>query len=464
MPVDPQTIERLVSLAQCPRCAAALTGAPARLACTSCEAVYPSVGAVAALLPEAELTMTRWRAQLSRFHSMMHQTRAGIEADLGRFDLLPSVRERLQKTLEANADNAQRITALLARGGIAPATSGADDGADDTTEDASSSKAVPLVEHFEQLLRDWGWDGDGTQENNVACERLLRSLGAVRDLGRTIVLGAGACRLAYDLQRAVQAPLLVALDIDPMLLLGAHEVMFGSGVQLVELPIDPTSASVAAVPRALVRPGAPPDGVVLLLADAFDPPFAKGTFSTVITPWFIDVASEDFREVLAVVHHLLVPGGRWINQGPLLYPTTSFARRHTKEEIVELLTLSGFNVEHQSTEPTTYLRSPASGHARLEGVFGFVATKGTPPPQATGASETPAWIILPHLPVPIFPGLASFRAIHPAFQHVQSLVDGERSLSEIALELESRVQLPPHVSPVDVTGALLLKVYQEVSA
>ncbi len=58
---------------------------------------------------------------------------------------------------------------------------------------------------------------------------------AVGDIGRTLVLGAGACRLAYDFHTCeLNASETAVLDIDPFLLVIAEAVVRGEPVQLTE--------------------------------------------------------------------------------------------------------------------------------------------------------------------------------------------------------------------------------------
>ncbi len=125
-----------------------------------------------------------------------------------------------------------------------------------------------------------------------------------------------------------------------------------------------------------------------------------------------------------------------------------------------LRALGGFEVQGHNTEPTTFMVSPLSTHARVEGVFTFSATKRSDAPLSE--SSPPAWIVLPHLSVPRVSAAVS-RDAHPAFQHLRELVDGKRSLKDIAKALAERMRLPDGVDPVDVTGALLLKLAEDAT-
>ena len=82
----------------------------------------------------------------------------------------------------------------------------------------AAEDAPVTLEYLPYLYRDWGSppEPDGENERALAtAETLLDG----RSLGRTLVLGAGACRLAYDLHRRHPAAEIVVIDLDPVLFL-----------------------------------------------------------------------------------------------------------------------------------------------------------------------------------------------------------------------------------------------------
>lgn len=450
--------ELLARIARCPSCESALESAEGgrALACRGCRETFPRLGEVPTLLPDFSARQTQWRAELAAFESMMARTQESLRVELGRFDLLNKTRARLSKIEQATASNVERIGRLCRGAGLRPSEAAA-------AESERDAAQVPFAQYFEHALRDWAWDADGSRENAAAFARVQKALGQQTSLGRTIVLGAGVARLAYDLATQLAPTYLVALDLDPFALLTAHAVLFESGLQLIETPIDPTSTEAGPIERRLVRPGAAPELMTLLLADAFAVPFAEGSFDTVVTPWFIDVAADDVRDVIGVVDHLLAPGGRWLSDGPLLFRSSSYGLRYSKAELFELVSLAGFELENSETSQISYLASPATGHARTEGVLSFCAQKRAHAPRNLRGSP-PDWILLPHLSVPSFGDAFNHAPLPPAFRQVLAFVDGERSLNEIASMVEQAMPLPPGASPVDVAGALLLHLHQQRSS
>src|SRR5690606_32530422 len=70
-----------------------------------------------------------------------------------------------------------------------------------------------LLTYYPIVHRDWAWDGD---ENAVSLD-LVRDALDGRAPGRTLVLGAGAGRLAYDVHRHLAPAATIALDFNPLL-------------------------------------------------------------------------------------------------------------------------------------------------------------------------------------------------------------------------------------------------------
>src|SRR5204862_5639513 len=93
-----------------------------------------------------------------------------------------------------------------------------------------------MLEQIHYLFRDWGWDGGKHLENESAVKSVEKALKGA-SLGRTLVIGAGASRLAYDLHVRCSASETVALDLDPLLLTVAHHVIRGEKVSMTEASI-----------------------------------------------------------------------------------------------------------------------------------------------------------------------------------------------------------------------------------
>jgi hypothetical protein len=250
----------------------------------------------------------------------------------------------------------------------------------------------------------------------------------------------------------------VALDISPLFLIAAKRIMFGNGLRLFEFPAFPRDLASGVVERDLRAPAGSPQGLHLLLADAFVPPLQPGAFDTVVTPWFIDIVPVDVRETLALVHGLLAPGGRWVNHGPLNYPKDRpHAQRYSPEELATLVKLAGFASAEVRSEEVELLSSRAAANGRRERVLTFAARKEATLPASDG--DPPPWLMLPHLPIPRFPGLDAFRPDHPVLQFVAGAIDGRATLADIAGRMVKEKGARPDAA-LGGTRALLTLLYR----
>jgi hypothetical protein len=228
------------------------------------------------------------------------------------------------------------------------------------------------------LFRDWAWSGGNDDENQRALAA-IRRVSHQQALGRILVLGAGACRLAYDLHVHGGGTDTSVVDIDPYLLLIAEAVIRGVDVTLTETNANATSIDTVSRRWTLSAPSGPlpPKVFHFFLADGTAPPFEDGTFDAVVTPWFVDQVPIDFQELLGRVHALLAPGGRWINHGPLLYrpDMLSVGQWYAREEIVELAESVGFQMGAWESASAPNVVSPLSGRGVVENVVTFEARR-----------------------------------------------------------------------------------------
>ena len=199
-----------------------------------------------------------------------------------------------------------------------------------------------LTTYYPNIHRDWCW---GDTENDASFETLAAAL---RDVPprRALVLGAGAGRLAYDLHQRTTAAVTVALDFNPLLSIVADTVARGRAIELYEFPIAPRAD--AAVLRTLSAPAPARAGLVFVLADAHRPPFRRGAFDTVVTPWLVDILPERFDVLCARVNALLGDGGSWLNFGSLSFHHADPAARYGLDECRAAFEENGFGDRRRS--------------------------------------------------------------------------------------------------------------------
>jgi len=394
--------------------------------CAGCSSGFPVIGDIPWLFPDPRQALTEWRGRLGMLTQFLASEaaamRAGLAAGGGS-----ATRRRLEHTAAAHEDQVRRLQALLAPLGLEQGTM------PEPAHQALGTR-LPLEQgltnYYVNLHRDWAW---GDEENAAGLAEIVQLLGgSARGLGRTLVHGAGAGRLAFDLHAAGDSPLTVATDFNPLLLMVARELFAGRSVELYEFPIAPRTATDHAVLRRLVSPGPAREGLQLVAADALQAPFRDGAFDAVVTPWFIDIIGEPFARVAARVNATLKPGGRWINTGSLAYSRAAHEERVGLEEVQELLPLSGFSAPRVRETTLPYMRSPASRHSRQENVVTWVVEKTGPGAQVPRTRVLPEWLLQPDRPVPrtrAFEMQAISSRIH-AF--MLALINGERSIRDMA--------------------------------
>jgi SAM-dependent methyltransferase len=430
-------------LLRCPGCRGALTEA---FHCPNCARAYPSVAGIPVLVADPDAEIANWTYRLDDFVRDNTEVRAKILAELATEARLAGTRRRLELLHARLETHRERLLALLADAGLTPRARAAADPAPVPGE-------ATITAHYHLLHRDWGWEGEGNRECEEAAEAVAEVVSA--PLGAMLVLGAGAVRLTRDLHVAHGATTTVALDRNPLPFLVAERILRGETVHLFEFPLRAPASDAVVVDRALATAGPPPENLHLLFADGLDPPVADGAFDTVLTPWFIDQVPADLATLIPTIRRVLRTGGRWVSFGPLIYhPShTRLAHRYCYDELLELVAREGFEVERESRKRMQYLGSPAGCEARIESVYTFSARMTAASPEGA-APEEPPWLADTSAPVPRLAGLEGYTPPHPLFGAVIALVDGNRSIADIARILIERHGLPKDAALPGVQSAL----------
>lgn len=295
----------------------------------------------------------------------------------------------------------------------------------------------PVLKCYENLFRDWSW---GSAEAEQSLE-IVRDL-APRSLGRLAVYGAGAGRLAVDVHTALEPEHTVALDINPFPLLVAARLVRGEEVSLPEFPVGPHSEEGVVVHQTLRAPSLPGPNFVFAFADALRPPFAAGSLDTVLTSWVVDALDADVADTATVINQVLRAGGTWINAGPLRFDGP-LAQAYSREEVHQIVEDCGFELLGRFTRSIDYFKSPHSGSHRRESLFCFAARKRTDATPRRIEGVYAGWLLDAHQPVPMTPSGNGLRRNSVFTIGVLSLVDGKRSLTDIAAALGKQWHVAP---------------------
>lgn len=436
----------------CPRCRGLLTDSGA-LACAACATAYPRVDGLPWLFEEPAQALGEWRARIHGFLAGLDLQARRYRMALGDDVSRGGTRTRLKLLAAACTDHARRLRALLA-----PVLEGASAAAPEVYSALGMNLPTGqgLAGYYANLHRDWCW---GDAENAAACRIVDAALGP-EPPGRTLLLGVGAGRLAYDLLRSRRPQPLVAADVNPLFLCAVQRLFAGEPLELYEFPLAPRGIDSHAILRTLQAPQPAPEGCHLVFADVSRAPFAAGAFDTVITPWLIDVIDDDFAQFAMRVNGWLRPGGRWINTGSLAFASEDPARRYALEEVVEIAAAAGFSGIEPHEETVPYLCSPASRHGRTEAVVTFAAMKRESVPDPGAPRRVPKWLQRMEMPVPLLPDLQGRQLELRVLAYVASLVDGRRSIRDVARVLvEHRLMTAEEAEPA--VREFLSRMYEE---
>ena len=441
----------------CPTCTEVLSGAGDVLLCRRCKLAYPQLGTVRCCYPNPATDLAAWRASAHlELQNLIEDQRETHAASL--ISSSTRTRARLEHLASAYSSQIGHLTQLLA-----PIIDGTPT-SDKTTYEALNTQALSqpttLFGYAANVFRDWAW---GEQENAQAIE-LIRSASCAlhrsshtfsHSLGNVLVLGAGAGRLAWDLSTLTEGAV-VAVDLNPFTSLLAAELNAGSRVELWEFPLAPKQIKDVAVKHSLAAP-ARRDNLHWLLADARRPPFGPRSFDTVVTPWYTDVVQNPPADTARRVNELLVDGGQWLNFGSATFATSDIKNRLTLEELLELVTHSGFDEPNCVEATGPYLRSPHSRFSRVEALHAFAARKAShcdrPAPPAV-----PSWLQDCSQSVPALESFQHQAMSTQVHAFLMALIDDRRSINDIAQVLQER-QLMDAAEAVPVVQSFLLKLY-----
>ena len=413
------------ALLRCPSClAGSLERQSNAWQCASCAGRFPELDGIPFLFAEPARALGEWR---TRLHGLLEELRreAGQyrkALDRGPRDVL--ARNRLKLLAAAFDDHARRLAALLSPLGIV------EPGPALEMHRALGTRipgAQGLASYYVNVHRDWAW---GAEENEAGFQSLSAALGPGPP-GKVLVLGAGAGRLVYDLHERLRPEVTAALDLNPLLAFVARRICAGERVALYEFPIAPRDVESHAILRTLEAGRSACRGLHFVLGDASRAPFAPGSFDVVVTPWLIDVLDEDFVRFARRINELLRPGGRWVNTGSLAFAHADPAARYSLEEVVTIVAESGFSPPRVVEDRSPYMCSPASRHGRVESVVTFVTVKQSDVP-APGAEVLPEWLAWHDRPVPALPEFQEGGLTMRIYGFVATLIDGRRSIAEIA--------------------------------
>jgi len=421
----------------CPRCDKnPLAAKDGGYRCSACKVDYPAIGGIPWLFAEPGASLGEWRNRLHFSLQQLASESQRIQAELSGESVGALTQKRLEQQAQANDAQRGMLRKILEPLAIQSLQASYE-------SHLALRTRLPLDQGIQtysaNIHRDWAW-GDAENEASINEIRTVLNMGddAGKALGDTLILGAGACRLAYDIHMQLDTARTFAMDFNPLLLLISARVTSGQATELYEFPLAPRSLDDFAVLRSLSAPQPVRENFHLVFGDALRPPFAAGSFDTVVTPWIIDIVNEPLPVQSARINHLLKPQGRWLNFGSLAFDHPEYARRCSTEETLAIVEQAGFATVHSRDMEIPYMCSPASRHGRQETVFTFAATRTSEVPAPARHKALPDWLVTGKEPVPLLQSFRSQAMSTQVYAFIMSLIDGKRTIGDMAVILEQQ--------------------------
>ncbi len=423
----------VISILACPRCdKTPLNPVDGAVQCEACEIDFPLIEGMPWMFAEPQAALGEWRGRLHFSLQQLSHEVASLEKELADDELSGLAKrrvERYKKAVEAHRRSLQKL--------LRPIETQSLNGNYESYLALRTRMPTDqgLNTYYHNVHRDWAW---GDEENQASLKQIRSVLHDHAELGKVLVLGSGAGRLAYDIHTELDCASTIAMDFNPLLMLVARAMTAGKSLSLYEFPIAPLSLEDDAVLRKLSAPVVPGEGFQLVFGDALRPPFPPQSFDTIVTPWLIDVIEEDLPVLAARINAMLKENGRWVNFGSLAFSGPKRSLHYSPEETKAIVAESGFSDPYVSQATIPYMNSPASRHGRRERVFSFSAYKEREVEMAPRHTALPDWIVTGNDPIPLSPSFRQQAMTTQIYSFIMSLIDGKRSIKDMAVVLEKQ--------------------------
>ncbi len=431
------------SILECPKC---------HKSYGDCEHKFPHVHGILWLFRSTESTLVQWQARVTKLLQMFLLQKNHLESELLKVDLLAPTKKRLQTLKTAIAENQEILHELLSDLWPQGAEMNTPTLAQALEEKVAAQQTIES--YFNNVFRDWAWENG---ENEKSIKAILNVLPKKFKPKMLVVLGAGSGRLTYDLQREIESAQTLAVDINPFLLFLFKDILSGKSHSLWEIPPAPVTVVNTAQKQNLkidVNKSVAKN-IEFLFADASNLPLKAKSADAILTPWFIDIIKQDFRQLTRRINRTLSLGGSWINFGPLGFRSFLTSQNYSLEEIETILGEEGFVLETKEISEIPYLCSPLNGQQRNEKVVTFLATKKKDSKEPAAFSSLPEWIMDPTKPIrPNREVKYEIARHHLGFQ-ILSCIDGKNSLEVIAGLVQKHYSLSAEQAKEVVTGFLI---------
>lgn len=402
---------------------------------------YPFVGDIPWLFPDPKITLGDWRVRCRLLLDQLEGEIASLKTAL-KEATTDATRQRLETTRHLKIRNLEMLKRVLEP--LKP----------NLKINAPTANAMGyrlplrqgLLGYFPNLIRDWS--GRFEEENKILFEATLKVLLETKPVRpenefRALVLGAGASRLAYDFALKFPKSSVVAYDLNPMLLLAAKSINDGKKIHAVEYSMSAKDSANPGREVELAAPSGPAANLQFVFGDVYALPFPASTFDVVLTPWLIDIVPRQFDELARSIARVTANRGVWVNSGSWHFSFTSEVDNISLAEAEEKAAESGWKARTSSRLEVPYLQSTFDSHRRFETITQFSWERTSQAvPTVPPVDDRIDWIRNPDLAIPSNPVFIESSTTHAVKALVLSLVDGRRTLNDIARIVSEENGLP----------------------
>ena len=411
----------LIPLLQCPETGESLAISDDALTSEKSGLNYPVMLGIPWLNAHPLHSMVDWSVKLNHFHTVVSEEIEQLNYEIQQVD--NQTRQRLALLLEGKTQFLQQVTDLVS---VITTTKVASKPVYDALSDRAPN-TQNLLSYEANLYRDWVW---GDEENDISAELVVDKI-ANQTIDNMLVIGAGSCRLAYDLHLKLKPGNTIANDINPLLLFSAERILFGDGLEITEFPMQPRRLENVAITHQIKSATNPGDNFHLLFSDASKPSIKAGSCDLVVTPWVIDIQPFELGLFLDAINYYLPVGGSWINFGSLVFNQDRDAYCYSVDEVKDIARKSGFDIEELSEHEIPYLKSPYNAGWRVENVWCWRAVKTADVSQQHELQHLPDWLLDPGQVIPVNQEIQNFAFSHQTYAEIAGYIDGKHSLERI---------------------------------
>ncbi|MCB9091639.1 MAG: class I SAM-dependent methyltransferase [Halobacteriovoraceae bacterium] len=391
---------------------------------------YPMIGGIPVLVDDAASYLWRQYLEINSYVDKRLVESNDLEEKIKSEKLIASSLERINRKISGIENELEDIQSLVNESLVEFYNKHYGE-ASPMTEYEGGNAPNFVFQYFFYVFRDWYWE---TGENEKAFEVIKKVM--PEDLGRCLVLGSGASRLAYDISKNLNNEFTLATDFNYLFLYMAKKIMRGEEFKLTWLPEHP--ATLENVKNEYMAPKFENSEKLHFAAcDFYENTFQDKSFDTIVVPWFLDVMELKLEDMLKKINRWLKPGGKLIYFGPYSFEKFGEINSYLPKEIGEIAQNCGFALGESHLTEIPYLNDPTNTQSRVEKVLSFVAEKSKeakikPMRFNKIKSKLPLWLLHHDESIPNSSLMKQRKGVYDVFSFVYKQIDGKITFDKLS--------------------------------